>query len=70
MEPHTSQFKVLLKNHEYCVFDTVSKTSSKHNYYSSNKNLENLKVCNLNLEKLGFKLKKTSVAKFFKLTYK
>ena len=42
MEPHTSQFKVLLKKHEYCVFDTVSKTSSKHNSYSSNKNLENL----------------------------
>ena len=42
MEPHTSQFKVLLTKHEYCVFDTVSKTSSKHNSYSSNKNLENV----------------------------
>ena len=42
MEPHISQFKVLLKKHEYCVFDTVSKTSSKHNSYSNNKNLENL----------------------------
>ena len=42
MEPHTTEFKVLLKKHEYRVFDTVSKTSSKHNSYSSNKNLENL----------------------------
>ena len=42
MEPHTSQFKVLLKKHE-SVFSTLfQKISSKHNSYSSNKNLENL----------------------------